>query len=100
MKYFHRNYIKLIIILNINIIYYNNKNYFINDIFNKKFSLIFKKNKMKKIIEMKSSLIAMNACNIMINELYDHLEENFIFRITLDFDEGIYIKEIVNMNII
>ena len=99
MKYFHRNCTKLMITLNINIICYNNKNYFINDIFDEKFSLIFEKNEMKKIIEMKSSSIAVNAHNVTIDELYDHFEENSILRITLNFDESIYTEEIVDMNI-
>ena len=48
---------------------------------------------------MKSSSIVVSAYNIMIDELYDHLEENFILRTILNFDEGISTKEIVNMNI-
>src|SRR5947207_14969715 len=98
MKHFYRDYTKLTTILNIDIICYNNKNHFIDDIFNEKLSLMFEKNGMKKIIEMKSSLIAVSTCNITIDELYDHLERNSILRIILNFDESIYIEEIINMN--
>ena len=99
MKYFHKDYTKFITILNIDIICYNDKNHFVNDIFDEKFSLIFEKNEMKKIIEMKNSLIIVNTCNIMIDELYNHLEKDFILRITLNFDEDIYIEKIMNINI-
>ena len=99
MEHFRRNYVKLMTILNIDIIHYNDKNHFVNNIFNEKFSLMFEKSEMKKVIEMKSSSIAMSIRNVMIDELYDYLEENSILRIILDFDESIYIKEIVNMNI-
>src|SRR5436190_20944004 len=98
MKHFHKDYMKFIIILNIDIICYNDKNHLVDGIFNEKLSLIFEKNEMKKVIEMKSSSIAVSAYNITIDELYNHLEENSILRIILDFDEGIYIKEIMNMN--
>ena len=99
MKHFHRNYVKFMIILNINIIHYNDKNHFIDNIFNEKLLLIFEKNEMKKIIKMKNSSIIINTRNIIIDKLYNHFKENFILRITLNFDESIYIEEIMNMNI-
>ena len=100
MKYFHKNCAKFTITLNIDIIYYNNKNYFVNNIFDKKFLLIFEKSEMKKVIKMKSSSIIVSICNIMIDELYDHLEGNSILRTILNFDEDIYIEKIMNINII
>ena len=55
---------------------------------------------MKKIIEMKSFLIIINIYNIIIDELYNHFKENFILRITLNFDKDIYIEKIMNINVI
>ena len=100
MEHFRRNCVKLMTALNVDIIHYNDKNCFVNDTFDEKFSLIFEKSGMKKIIRMKSSLVAVSARNVTIDELYNHLEENSIFRIILDFDEDIYTKEIMSMNII
>src|SRR5947207_8602485 len=99
MEHFRRNYVKLMTILNIDIIHYNDKNHFVNNIFNEKFSLMFEKSEMKKVIEMKSSSIIVSVHTVMIDELYDHLEGDSILRTILDFDEDIYIEEIVNMNI-
>jgi len=88
------------IILNIDIIYYNDKNCLVNDIFDEKLSLIFEKSGMKKVIEMKNSSIAVSIHNIMIDKLYDYLEGNSILRTILNFDEDIYIEKIMNMNVI
>ena len=99
MEHFRRNCVKLMTALNVDIIHYNDKNCFVNDTFDEKFSLIFEKSGMKKIIRMKSSLVAVSARNVTIDELYNHLEENSILRTTLNFDEDIYIKKIIDVNI-
>src|SRR5947207_11078013 len=98
MEHFRRNCAELTIALNVGITCYNDKSYLVDDTFDEELSLMFEKGGMKKVIGMKSSPIAVSARNVMIDELYDHLGGDSILRTTLDFDEGTYIEEIVDVN--
>src|SRR6266516_7779968 len=56
---------------------------------------------MKKVIGPplpQSSLVAASTRNITVDELYDRLGGDSILRTTLDFEEGTYTEEIVDVN--
>ena len=47
---------------------------------------------------MQSSPVAVSTHNITVDELYGHLGGDSILRTTLDFEEGTYTEEIVDVN--
>src|SRR6266516_3680610 len=56
---------------------------------------------MKKVIGPplpQSSPVAASTRNITVDELYGHLGGDSILRTTLDFEEGTYTEEIVDVN--
>lgn len=58
---------------------------------------------IKRIIEIilsQNSSIMINTQNIIIDKIYEYLEEDSILRIILDFEKKIYMNKIINMNII
>ena len=86
--------------MNAGVTYYNEKSHLINDIIDEELPLMFNKDGMKMIIgSPQNSPIVVSTRNITIDKVYEHLERDSILRTILDFEKGICMDEIVNMNV-
>src|SRR5204863_10211276 len=100
-EHFHQDCAELTAALNASVTRYNDKGRLVNGASGEELPLMFEKGGMKKVIGPplpQSSLVAASTRNITVDELYGHLGGDSILRTTLDFEEGTYTEEIVDMN--